>query len=257
MSDTNTDLLSKAIASTVSAPVLLLLSSAVGAAEPVRFEGQLDGFGGPTAGVLAGTMTPIKVGEVDEDGQFTLVLDDSFKEKSLAAVEEQNAGDSGWSVELATIERAFGCNGDGVDTSGGEQVVVSLLGDGWLLVGNLEEQVLHGRFAAADSRAFAEAQGAWDADTIPGWSVDWYYFENPASVQGSCTGEMYAYNQSDSYEMTTEYALDFKPGWNLVRYQIHSVYEDPDGPDQYTRASYETLDALPEGVTFPFVEDNR
>ena len=62
--------------------------------------------------------------------------------------------------------------------------------------------------------------------------------------------ESYALNQEESYMAKNIYELDFKPGWNIVKYEVLELFEDRDGKTYASMALWKTLDELPSDVQY-------
>jgi len=149
----------------------------------------------------------------------------------------------------------FNCSGGTVEATNTELPVIKLSTFGSYMIGSLEEQVQHGYFMATSSPEFAQAFNAMgQTDAVEGHYLDWFYFEEPFSVSGSCGVETYAMNQQDLYVQTTSYDLDFEAGWTLVKYAVTEVFEDPDGTDMPMNIRYTSLDSVPEDVQYYLFE---
>jgi hypothetical protein len=237
--------------------VLLFVSIAASSASTARetFAGKIDGYDKPAAEILAGLMVPYQIGVIDEAGTFTIALNDEVISKVQDAIEQENQDSDEWTTRLITTGRIFNCSDDTVEVTNTELPVIKLSTFGSYMIGDLEEQVEHGYFMATSSPAFAQAFSAMgQADAEEGYYLDWFYFEEPFSVSGSCDVETYAMNQQDLYVQTTSYDLDFEAGWTLVKYAVTEVFEDPDGTDMPMNIRYTSLDSVPEDVQYYLFE---
>lgn len=238
-----------------SALALILVVASPGTAPQEKFSGTIDGYDKPAAEVLAGMMVPYRIGVIDEQGRFTIPLNDEVISRVQEAIEQENQDSDEWTTRLVTTGRMFNCSNGNVAVTKTELPVIKLSTFGSYMIGNLEEQAVHGYFMATSSPAFAKAFNAMgQADAEEGHYLDWFYFAEPFSVSGSCGVETYAMNQEDLYVQTTSYDLDFEAGWNLVKYEVTEVFEDPDGTDMPMGIRYTTLDAVPDDIHYYFFE---
>lgn len=74
------------------------------------------------------------------------------------------------------------------------------------------------------------------------------YAEGEAEVQGICSWEILV--PSGDAEVTVEYAIHFRPGWNLIRNRIVDFIESWSGAGQETYMIIDTVDVLPEDVAW-------
>lgn len=74
------------------------------------------------------------------------------------------------------------------------------------------------------------------------------YAEGEAEVQEICSWEIPV--PSGDAEVTVEYAIRFRPGWNLIRSRIVDFIESWSGADQETHMIIDTVDVLPEDVVW-------
>ncbi len=133
----------------------------------------------------------------------------------------------------------------------GEEPVINVANFGNYGLGNLAERKMYGSFMIASNQEFASAFNAFGQyETKKGYYLDWYYFENAAAVNGECSMESYALNQEESYMAKNIYELNFKPGWNIVKYEVLELFEDRDGKTYASMALWKTLDELPSDVQY-------
>ncbi|AVA15053.1 MAG: hypothetical protein U0S50_11905 [Sphingopyxis sp.] len=103
--------------------------------------------------------------------------------------------------------------------------------------------------AIADS----EEMAVWrlnhgQAPMTKGTYLQLVYAEGEAEVQGICSWEILV--PSGDAEVTVEYAIRFRPGWNLIRNRIVDFIESWSGADQETYMIIDTVDVLPEDVAW-------
>ncbi len=199
--------------------------------------------------IVTGFGTPLEIGAIEADGSFSIPLKDDFKKYIQESLEAQNQSSSDWKTSLPTLERAFGdCNGN-VVYQGGQQTMIEITTGGMFTVGNMEEQKLYGTMMFASSEEFADAFMAFGQfKSIPGYQLTWYYFDEEASVQGTCEMESYTQSMDQKYVQTTSYDLNFKTGWNIVKYEVHEIFTDDTGKKYEQKSSYATLGEIPDDV---------
>ena len=199
---------------------------------------------------------PEIVGSFDPQGNVEIPLKPNALAEVKKQVEEANQGSSGgWSASIPTVAERYACAGEGqeMEIEGGDQLITGLGGPMGFLLVNMEEKKRYGYLVIASSRDFVEAMEPYTFET--GYSLEWYYVDQEATVKGYCSMPSYAVNQEDLYTKTTTYDLQLKKGWNIVRYEIQEVYTDGEGNSYIMNESYTTLDAMPDGVRFVFLED--
>ena len=218
-------------------------------------EGTIPDYTSGEGQVISGLAAPIIIGEISEEGSFTIPLTGEYKDQLLSSIETKNAGRSDWKTSIPTIEKSYGnCANGKLDITGGEQTAISLTTIGMFAIGSMEEQKLYGKFTYASDMEFAQdflAFGKFKVRT--GYQLDWMYVEEPASVKGNCSLESYAVNAEETYNFKSEYDLDFKPGWNIVKYEILEVFTDRDGKQYVMHERSTVIDSLPEDVEVCFI----
>lgn len=238
----------------VTAIIFFMMPFSVLNAQDV-FEGTINNYEKPSSKILTGMMMPFEIGTVDQNGTFSIPLDEDFLNVLEESIEKENQNSNGWSTSMLTTGRMFSCSDGDVEVTNTELPIANLSTNGSYMIGNPEEEVDHGYFMATSSSEFTEAVKSFgQSDAVPGYYLDWYYFEEPFSVSGSCEVKTYAMNQEDLYMQTTTYNLDFKEGWNLVKFEISDIYEDPDGTNPPMEMSYSTINDIPAEVVYYFFE---
>lgn len=219
------------------------------------FEGTIQNYDKSAASVAAGMMVPFEIGKVDEDGSFSIPLNDDFITNMKNSVEQDNENADGWSTQLLTTGRVFRCSNGDVEITNEDLPIINLSSNGSYSIADIEQETFYGYFMATSSGDFTQAFNSFgQMDAALGYYLDWFYFEEPVSVTGSCEVETYAKNQEDMYVMRTSYDMDFEAGWNLVKYEVTDIYEDPDGTNTPLATGYSTIDSIPEEVIYYFFE---
>lgn len=209
--------------------------------------------------VIGGFRAPVIMGSVGSDGTFSIPLKENYLKELEMQIKAENAEPSAdWSSALITLGRAFGCNSENLKSENADQPVSGVSTLGMFALGNMEEKKLYGYLLAASSENFAKSiKNLMNNEFKTGYFVDWYYVEKPATIKGTCSMESYAINQEEMYTSTQEYDLEFQPGWNMVKYEIETVFEDRDGKSYPQNERYTTLTKVPADMKFIFMPDER
>lgn len=219
-------------------------------------EGTIQDYTNGEAEIFSGIKSPIKIGAVDENGTFQIPLDNTFKDQLISSVDAENEKNSKWKTSLPNLERSYGnCSNGEIDIQGGEQTMIALSQLGVFTVANFEEQKVYGKIMYASDLEFAKAFMTFGQFNVKkGYQLDWQYVESDASVKGSCSLEFYPGTDEPPFTQTSSYDLEFKPGWNLVKYEIQEVFTDKNGKEYIMKDHSMVLDSLPEDVQIIFLE---
>ena len=220
-------------------------------------EGQLKDYDLGKAQIINGMAGLIELGTINEDGTFVIPLNDGYKAQLTSAIEKKNAGRSNWKSSLPSVERSYGnCSTETVEITGNkEQTMISMSFGGMFSVANVEAEKMHGYLMFASDQEFADAFIAFGKFKVKeGYQLDWLYFDEAASVKGSCSLDSYAMNGEDTYTFSSEYDLEFKPGWNLVKYEILKVFTDSDGNEYIEQERSTVIEEMPADVQVCFMK---
>ena len=210
--------------------------------------------GSGQVGVMSMMGPPEVLGTFDDQGKVEIPLKPDFIAEAKKKVEEANASASdGWTASMNTLGKSFSCGVADLEVVNGEQAISGFPGMSGFMLFNMEEKKRYGYLLVANSKDFVESMVPYKFK--PGYQLEWYYVDEDGSVRGDCVLESYALNQKDIYAKTTTYDLDFKKGWNIVKYEIEEVYTDGEGNSYPMKDSYTVLEKMPEGVQFVFLED--
>nr|WP_297785563.1 hypothetical protein [uncultured Allomuricauda sp.] len=222
------------------------------------FEGTITDWNAGTGDIITGMMQPKVIGSVDDSGNFKIPLHPNFLDDVKKEIEEENKKDNdGWTASLMTVDKLFSCFGDSLMVENGNQPISKLSQMGAFMLVNMSEKKRLGYFLAVNSAEFAESLMNIGSYTYtPGYYVDWYFVDEQGSVKGNCTQEAYALNQEEVYEKNTIYNLEFKEGWNVVKYEIKKVFKDKDGKTYPQEIEYTTLPEIPKNITYSFMRDD-
>ena len=218
-----------------------------------KLTGTLSSWDKGKANIIMGmTGEPFAIGTLDESGTFSIPLTDDILVKTKKAMEEYNKSTSGGQFRLNTIEKAFSCwGGDSLEVENGDQHATTLATMGTMQIADLEQKKMYGDFMAASSEEFANYFTSFgQLDAVKGFYLNWYYLEEPASINGQCAVETYARNQKDSYQEIKAYDLDFKKGWNIVKSCVDETFADSDGKTYTSKWTYRTIDEMPAETQF-------
>jgi len=218
------------------------------------FEGRVESYNQGNADIATGMVEPIVIGSINSKGEFSIPLDDNYIIQLKETISKENADNDQWSTKLMTLDRAFGnCGNGAVTIENGDQPIIKLSTFSSYSIVNLEEKEILGYMMLVSSEKFAKSLNNFEhGNDQTGYFVDWYYFEKPAKVKGSCEVKTYTLTQKeeDVYEATTTYDMDIKPGWNLVKYSNDDLHIDSQGKKYVKHKSYTTLNEMPKGVKF-------
>jgi hypothetical protein len=200
-------------------------------------------------------MGPPKVlGTFDDQGRLEIPLPPDFLAQARQEVEEANASASGgWKASLPTLGDRYSCTGGDLEVTGGAQAISGFPAMGGFDLVSMEREERFGYLMAASSREFAEGMEPYKFK--PGYFLEWHFVEEPASVKGTCSSEAYAMNVEELYTATMEYDLDFKKGWNIVKYEIMEVFTDREGNSYPMKEKYSVLGEMPADVQFIFLPE--
>ncbi|MGB5664958.1 hypothetical protein [Eudoraea sp.] len=232
-------------------PCLLIALFSVGLHAQNTLSGNLNGWEPASAEIITGMNAPIQIGAIAENGEFTIELTKDFVEKTLQGIDGFNENSDAWKSSLSTIEKAFACNSETVALENADQPILSVSNLGNYGLANIEDRKMYGSFMIVNNKDFAEGFRAFGKyENKKGYYLDWYYFEKAATVKGECSMESYALNQEESYIGKNIYDLNFKPGWNIVKYEVLELFEDRDGKTYEALVLWETLDEMPADVQY-------
>ena len=233
---------------------LLTLLAGVQLSAQQSVTGSLPNWEYGSGNVFTGLMTPTKVGSLDDKGNFDMSLKPDYLSEVKEQIARENADDSRkWKSALMTLAKAYNCYTETVEVVNGDQPFTSLSTMGFFMLGNMEEKERFGDMMPATSKEFAQAfHNLGSYNFKEGYSLDWYFVEKEASVKGTCSMDSYAVNQEEMYTHTVHYDLDFKPGWNLVKYEIEEVFTDRDGKTYIKSDRYSIIPEIPSEIEFHF-----
>ncbi len=205
--------------------------------------------------VITGFQEPRKIGAVSAEGKFTIPLTPNFIEKRKKEIEENRPISSADKTSpFMDLDRVFRRRGGTITLENAIQPVGTLSNIGVYGVGDMEGQKLFGVMMAAGPEAFAEAVMNMTAMKFtPGFIIDWYYVDEAATIKGVTTEESLAVNQTETFTSSMEYNLEFQPGWNMVKYEILSVFQDSTGRTYPMEERYTSLTSFPENFEFVFI----
>ena len=209
-----------------------------------------------SAEVYTGLMTPMNVGSINDAGSFEILLKPDYLAEIQKQMEEENSDpDRKWSSSMMTIAESFNCYSDGVSFENGDQPLSSLSTMGFFMLASMEKQQRFGDMMPASSQEFVAAFRNLGSYTFKeGYSLDWYYVDEAAGVKGSCTVNSGTLS-GEMYDRTVHYDLDFKKGWNLVKYEVAKIFTDKDGKTYIENDHYTTISELPSDLKFVFIPE--
>lgn len=220
------------------------------------FTGTLDKWEQKKAEVVTGLMKPKVIGTIDENGNFNISLPENYLEAKQKKIEEENSNSENWNSSLLTVKQVFNCYGDSLQVTNGDQYLTTLGTMSVFDLVNMKEKKKYGFFLAASSKTFAEAYASFgQKNAKQGFVVDYYYVSEPAMVKGTCLTVKYTGNNDENFEKKTDYNLNFKKGWNIVKYKIEEVYKSSSGKTYAKNISYSTCPEFPKNIVFAYFKD--
>lgn len=205
--------------------------------------------------VITGFQVPRKIGAINAEGKFTIPLTPNFIEKRKKEIEENRPISSADKTSpFMDLDRVFRRRGGSIVLDNAIQPVGILSNVGVYGIGSMEDQELFGLLIAASSVTFAESVLSMPSfEFSPGFLIDWYYVDKAATIKGVTTEESLSVDQNETFTNTMEYNLEFQPGWNMVKYEILSVFKDSEGRTYPREERYVSLTSFPEDFEFVFI----
>ncbi|WP_276390453.1 hypothetical protein [Eudoraea chungangensis] len=214
--------------------------------------GTLADWDNPKAEIITGMHKPLAIGDIDDKGNFLIELDAALAQSIRKDIKGFNEASDEWKTSLNSIDQSFKCHTETVETLNGEQLILSLTTFGMFNIADIPAQKMYGSFMMVNSKSFAEGVKAFGKyQNKEGYYIDMYYFEEAATVKGSCGMDSYTIS-GEMYEAKNVYELNFKPGWNIVQYQVTEIFRDKDGLTYEKTIVWKTLDKLPKDLQFVY-----
>jgi hypothetical protein len=183
-------------------------------------------------------------GEVNEEGDFSIILEDNFLEKAREMAEEaQKNSPKGFTVSFKTVSESFACPFEEVETKVGD-IVVSGLPELTLMdeMGNPTNGILYAVSSSDIARWLFTYR---DENVSSGYYLEFYYLEGPATVKEKCLLETYTGAGEEVFEESTSIDLELQAGWNIIRYGIDEVFTSSAGKVFPLKLSVTRLETLP------------
>jgi hypothetical protein len=193
------------------------------------------------------TATSQTWGEVNEEGGFSIILEDNFLEKAREmAKESQGNASKGFTVSFKTVSEIFACPFEEVETEVGD---ISVSGLPELTLMDENGNPSNGILYAASSLELARWLFTYrEENVIPGYYLEFYYLEGPAIVKSECLLETYTGVGEEVFEESTSIALELQAGWNIIRYGIEEVFTSSNGKAFPLKLTVTRLEKLPEDL---------
>jgi len=222
-----------------------------------EIKGKVVNYHAPAADVLTGFQNPIIVGSVSEHGDILISLPEDFAKTMADKSSKQE--NSNFSIRLMSVQEAFGnCDNGKVEVENGEQSIYKLSTQNSLMIADLKNKENYGYIIPGSDEEFAEKIMAYGQKGAKlGYLIDWFYFEEPASVKGSCKVKTYTLTQKeeDVFEKETNYALNFENGWNIVLYEYNKINTDSEGNQAPEKITYKTIKKIPGDLNFYYFSE--
>jgi hypothetical protein len=235
--------------------VPLFISQQVSAQQELR--GKISNYSGAVSPIESFdrfSAISTKWGEVNAEGDFSIILEDNFLEKAREmAVEAQKNAPQGFTLKFKTVAETFSCAFEEMPTEGGE-TVVSRIPELTLLdeMGNPANGILY----AASSLEIADWLFSYqEKNVVTGYYLEFYFLEGPATAKGKCLLETYTGAGEEVFEESTTIDLELQAGWNIIRYGIDEVFTSSSGKAFPLEFTISRLESLPEGLMWFAVKD--
>jgi hypothetical protein len=193
-------------------------------------------------------------GEVNEEGDFSIILEDNFLEKAREmAKEAQGNAPKGFTVSFNTVSESFACPFEEVETKVGD-IVVSGLPELTLMdeMGNPTNGILYAVSSSGIARWLFTYR---DENVSSGYYLEFYYLEGPATVKRECLLETYTGAGEEVFEESTSIDLELQTGWNIIRYGIEEVFTPAAGKVFPLKLTVTRLEKLPEDLLWIAVKE--
>jgi hypothetical protein len=139
---------------------------------------------------------------------------------------------------------AFSCDGD-ISYVNGTAIVVGLPE---LLVVDADANEL-GVLMASNSKEMAEWLFNYGMDEpVLGYHLQWYYMDADASAEGTCSVETYTGSGEEKFNNITEFNIDFKEGWNIIKHHYSDRFQSEDGRSFHSKLEITQLESLPKDL---------
>ena len=219
-------------------------------------KGNISNWDKGSGSIITGMVTPNIVGTIDDKGALEIALQPDFLSEMKKQTEAENADESNkWKSAMMTLEEFYVCEGGNLEVVNGDQYFTSLSTMGYFILGNMEKQEKFGDMMPASSPEFVTGfRKLGEYIFTEGYNLDWYYLDEAGSVKGTCSVNSGTLS-GEMYERKINYDLNFKKGWNLVKYEVESVFSDKDGKTYIKQENYITISEMPEGVEFVFLPE--
>lgn len=193
-------------------------------------------------------------GEVDEEGDFSIILEDNFLGNARKMAEEaQENAPKGFTISFKKVSETFACPFEEVETEGGD-VEVSGIPELTLMdeMGNPTNGILY----AASSLEIARWLFTYgDENVSPGYHLEFYFLEGPAKAKGVCELETFTGNEEENFVEITKIDLELQAGWNIIRYGIDEVFTSSSGKVFPSKLTVSRLEKLPEDLLWFAVKE--
>lgn len=235
---------------------IILVFSQLSIAQTV-VNGKIDTYSGKANDIMVNPFFPETIGEINAQGEFKATFGERYFKnikKQIEATQKNKIGEMSLST-LKNFQTRYQCEDGDFSFINGEQPYFQLLGQVGFIVGNLKSNQVDGIINIVNTKDFQESQTFNPRnDPAKGYMLDWYYVETAAKVEGSCTKIMSTGNGEETYNQEVQIDLDFQSGWNLVKYEISTIYTAKDGKKHSQMMSYATLEDMPSDVTYIFTK---
>ncbi|WP_242158774.1 hypothetical protein [Aestuariivivens sediminis] len=220
--------------------------------------GKIKDYSSGEAEIILPVRDPIALGSITKKGKFTIDLNESVIEAIHKDNDKLRAERGDKAVRNTTVKRAFYCDTEDVITSNGEEIIESFTIQGNVLAGIIKDKKPIGKLRLSSSKAFGDSYFSYGKkDFETGYYIDFYYVNNEASVNGICKTKTYTLDMKNTFNLTHNYNINLKKGWNIVKIEVEEVYTDQEGHVRPLKYRMSTIDKLPKDVNYIFTPGEK
>ena len=178
--------------------------------------------------VMGFFVEPFFSGNINQDGSFDIVLPDNFDETTQKAFDAYNIQDSAsYELKPNRVVDLF-LNLDGLETSGLENNI-SLAGMYYGFQVFNDGQRNGAIYPTSSTEFMTYILEQQQGDAVTGNYYFFIYATDVTTIVGSTTVPLFLSEENDkSVPYIEEHDIHFKPGWNIVKYEILRTAKTPD-----------------------------
>ncbi len=209
-----------------------------------------------SADFMTGDLT--QWGTIDAQGTASFELAYDFMETILKEAEKQQKdAPKGWTMSFHTVGSKYTCNfftGENTVTLVNEDA--KIFGLPPFFAGDIATETRHGSMYAASNPELAKWLHSYQMDNAAkGFYVEWIYVEKQSTVKGTCGIPTMTGHESEEFEVSTTYDLNFEAGWNMVVFTIEEVFNSASEKVFAAKTTVSTTQFIPENLQWYVLEE--